>query len=71
MPQRYEWSTCHECVESFYVLNLTLAVKSLFDCRHEYMGDLGGKSFFQANKDWDTQPIMGLLNKHGKEMYGE
>ena len=33
------------------------------------MGDLGGKSFFQAYKDWDTQPIMGLLNKHAKEMY--
>jgi len=35
------------------------------------MGDLGGKSLFQAYKDWDTQLIMGLLNKHAKEMYGK
>jgi hypothetical protein len=39
--------------------------------RHEYMGELGGKSFFQSNPDWDTKPVMALLGQHAKEMHGK
>jgi hypothetical protein len=39
--------------------------------RNEYMGELGGKSFFQCNSDWDRKPIMGLLSTHARDMYGK
>lgn len=35
------------------------------------MAELGGKSFFQLNPDWEKQPIMGLMNTHAKDMYGK
>ena len=70
--------TCHKEMNGVVVTNaLSLFTSEFFSAsddvlfrrRHEFMGDLGGKSFFQGNKDWDTQPIMGLLNKHANEMY--
>lgn len=35
------------------------------------MAQLGGKSFFQSNPDWETKPIMGLLSQHAREMHGQ
>jgi hypothetical protein len=42
-----------------------------FIFRQEYMGQLGGMSFFQSHPDWETKPVMGLLSQHAKQMYGE